>query len=138
MVSGNTETGISVTYQNGKLNFVVTSAQAPSTHTRYLAAGTDNTFVAGDFATSAGATMSTTDTINFPVFTADSFIAFAQPNSQPAPNYFRTSPGGRNEWSSMVMQSGSLTINNVQYNWWVSDSEWLVATSGITVYIGRE
>ena len=81
MVSGNTETGISVTYDSatGKLNFVVsggggTVTPPPArTHQRYYAFGADSTFTASDMTSGTGFM---TDSIAVTGFTVNNFVAF--------------------------------------------------------------
>lgn len=108
------------------------SHSAHSTHTRYIAASADTTFVAADF---TGGVSTTTDQASLPSFTANRYIGLAIPADEDDLTFFRN-VGGINQIQAFTKQAGTLTINGVAYKWWRSNRAFLPAASGRAVEFG--
>ena len=101
-VTGNTETGISVTHNtDGTLDFVVGSTPIPPTHRNYLALREDDAmFVAGDYTVSEESTI-----LTIPVYTGRRFISFAFPATQTISEVYLYQPGHRLAISQLPVYS---------------------------------
>ena len=132
-VTGNTETNIVVTYDpvTRKFNFVAEAGGGTPparTHTSYAGASADTTFTAAEFTSSA-----TGGTLTLPTFTADRYVAFAIPDSEPDLTDIRSGAmGAFNQITNFQRIPGTITINGVAHKAWRSDDAFLPATSGST------
>ena len=133
MVTGNTETGITVTYQpsDDTLDFVVTGGQpAPATHTRYFGRSANTSFSAPEFTSSQGSS-STTDVLTLPTWTGNDYIAFAVPNT--TGDITGINIDGLNQIGGFQRVSGTLSINSVAYKVWRSNREVNLSGAMITL-----
>ena len=90
-VTGNTETGITVTYNaDGTVDFVVSATPAP-THTNYLGLReTDAMFAAGDYTVSGQTAL-----LTIPAYTGGRWLSFAFPETETVSEVYLYEPGHR-------------------------------------------
>ena len=123
-VTGNTETGIAVSWNpDGTLDFVV-SGGTPTptpTHTRYGSLKTTNDFGPTDF-TGANGVNSDTSTLAFPAYTEDSFQAFALRSDIPDPTDIREEGSAFNAFDFYTKQTDQIEIGGEMYNIWRSNT----------------
>ena len=138
MVSDNTETGISVSYDDGtgKLNFVVTVSgggqPAVQAHNIWVASSTTQTFTAATFTGTDGATVATGNDVRMPAYSGNRYFAVAIPSTKElvsvtAPNFLGNLVQG------MTKQSGTLTINSETVEWWVSINAVRIGNTTLTI-----
>ena len=94
-------------------------------HTNYAALKTTNTFVAADFTAAGSSASSTTSDITVPAFAADSYLAFAIPDSQPDLTDIRETGSAFSSFSSFERVSGTITIGGEAHKVWRSTIEFL-------------
>lgn len=136
MVSGNTETGIEVTYDdtNGKLNFVVSGVQPPqASHTNYLAVTDDNQASSVDTATALSS-----DDLNpsftIPTFTGNKYLQILQ--SMAHTRFNTVAIGGINQIGAMTINDSAVTISGQSYRQYVSTNMVTDVLSGNQVVTG--
>ena len=122
-VTDNIETGITVTYENGKLNFVVPSGGGQPTHTsQYLAVKATQAFVAADFTGANGVPFPTgSHTVTAPVIAGNNYFALARLATDPDPTFLDLDMSGLNQIGGVTEQSATVTINGSAYDVWVSN-----------------
>ena len=130
MVSGNTETGISVTYDAAThtLDFVVSGHPSAPAPTRRAAISTDSTFTESEV---LAGTTSTTGSITLPTWSdgANRYIAFWQSNADGTITNIRRSGSPINVIGDF--SSSSLTVSGVAGTLWRSDNvKYQGSTSG--------
>lgn len=123
MVSGNTETGITVTYDdvNGKLNFVVTGTTGPpqAMHTNYLALTEDQVSTSVDTATA----LSSDDlnpTFTLPTFPGNRYIQILQ--SMAHTTFTSINIGGIDQFGIFTVNDNARIINGQAYRQYVTDN----------------
>ena len=111
-VTGNTETGIDVTYDNGKLNFVVTGGGGTPpvvAHARYAALTIDQQAVAADFEDDDYGASSDTEDIILPTFTENRFLTFTRRADLPDPTFIGIR-NGQNQIGGFIKLADSLNV----------------------------
>ena len=137
MVSGNTETGIQVTYDDttGKLDFVVTGSPAPpqATHTNYLAITSDNQASSVD-TTLAVSSDDLNPTFTIPTFTENSYLQILQ--SMTHSEFTTISIGGLNQKGTFTVNDDAVTVSGQSYRQYVTTNMVTSVLSGDTVVLG--
>lgn len=136
-VTGNTETGITVTYAGGKLNFVVSGSSTTPTQpaTFYYGLSTDNAFTAGEY-TAVPSQTNPAEGFVVPAPAANSFIAFAVPDTHSDLAYIsRNHATGDNQLSTFDRIAGTITLGGVAHKAWRSDTIGFPAAVGGTWYV---
>ena len=95
------------------------------THTNYAALKATNTFAAADFTAAGSSASSTTSAITVPAFAADSYLAFAVPDSQPDLTDIRETGSAFSSFSSFERVAGTITIGGEAHKVWRSTVEFL-------------
>ena len=136
MVTGNTETGIDVTYNDttGKLNFVVSGTTPPqATHTHYLAVTTDNQASSVDTGT-AETSDDLNPTFTIPTYTEDRYLQILQTMAHS--RFTSINIGGLNQIGAFTITDDVREIGGQQYRQYVSTNLLTDALSGDTVILG--
>ena len=94
-------------------------------HTNYAALKATNTFVAADFTAVGSSASSTTSAITVPAFAADSYLAFAIPDSQPDLTDIRETGSAFSSFSSFERVAGTIMIGGEAHKVWRSTIEFL-------------
>ena len=121
-VTGNTETGIVVTYNaDGTLDFVASSAPPVQTHTNYvgITGGELSAVTAADFTVSGD-----TEALTIPAYSGSQRLLFARPASESDPTgVYLYQSGNRNtvnQISIFSMSSSPIQLGGVAHTWWGS------------------
>ena len=138
MVTGNTETGITVTYDdtNGKLNFVVTAGggQEPtSPHDLYLDVTSDTLAASVDTGT-AVSTDVLNPTLTIPTFTENSYLQILQAEAHT--QFTSINIGGLNQIGTFTINSAARIINSQSYRQYITTNQVTSALSGDTITLG--
>ena len=136
-VTGNTETGITVTYAGGKLNFVVSGGSTTPTQpaTFYYGVSPDNAFVATEY-TAVPTQTDPAQGFVVPAPAANSFIAFAVPDTHRDLSYIsRNHATGDNQFTSFDRIAGTILLGGVAHKAWRSDTIGFPAAVGGTWYV---
>ena len=135
MVSDNTETGITVTYDSdsGKINFVVTGGgtPAPASHTRYWARSSDTAFTAAEFLSSTTGQSETDDTFVLPTWSGNEYMGFAVPDT--TGDITGINLDGIQQFGAFQRIAGTLTISGTAYKVWRSNNQ--INFSGATAIL---
>ena len=137
MVTGNTETGISVTYDdtNGKLDFVVTGPIQPpqSQHTNYLDVTTDTSASSVNIGT-AESSDDLNPTFTIPTFTGNNYIQILQ--SMAHTRFTSISIGGLNQIGGFTINDNARTISGQAYRQYVTTNLVTDSLSGQSLIAG--
>lgn len=136
MVSGNTETGITVTYDtiNNKLDFTVTGVSPPlSPHQLYLDVTLDNLAASVDIV-NAVATDILNPTLTIPTFTANSYLQVLQ--AQTHTRFTSIVIGGLNQIGTFTINDSARTIGGTVYRQYVTTNMVTSVLSGDTITLG--
>ena len=124
MVSGNTETGIAVTYDdaNGKLDFVVSGGGTPpaAPDFRVGTRSTNTGIVAADFTLS-----STNGSVDLRAYQGERYLLIARLASEPdiTSVLFSDDSSQTNQIGVFTKQTATVSIGGDDYNVWVSDED---------------
>lgn len=133
MLTDNTETGITVTYQSDNtIDFVVSGGSTPTAPaTLYYGLSADNTFTAAEYTASASATQ-----VTIPAPPADRYLAFAVPDTDNDISYISpNTPTGNNQVHTFERIPGTITLNGVAHKAWRTDAAGLPTSIAHTWYI---
>ena len=137
MVTGNTETGIQVTYDDttGKLNFVVTGGSTPpqALHTNYLDVTSDNQASSVNTGT-AESSDDLNPTFTIPTFTENSYLQILQ--SMAHTQFTSISIGGLNQVGTFTINDNAITLSGQAYRQYVTTNMVTSVLSGDTVILG--
>lgn len=123
-------TGTAITFVDAPSGGPVVSTTA--IYVAVASSTTASTFNAADFTNATRSATVMGESITFPNWTGNRFIAVAIPNDE---NMTGFELDGLNQASAFTLQSGTLTINSATYKWYRSDNK--VNISGTTVEIKR-
>ena len=133
-VTGNTETGITVTYNaDGTIDFVVAATPA-QTHLNYIAISADNAFVPSEFTTAATGNDSMSSSLVVPTFSGVSrFIAIAVPDARDDISDIKQA--GVSTFGAWVRIAGVITIATEDHKVWRTVDTQNDLASGLTYVI---
>ena len=97
--------------------------RAPPTGQTFYMAGNANRMLAGSAlitALTGGTTSSTRSPIAVPTLAAQEYLFFAQPAIVSDPTVAKALPSQRNQFRVWMKRSGTIMINNIQYEVWVT------------------
>ena len=127
-VEGTPTDGQTIKYDAANTRLLFTDSvtvSIPSRYTRYMAVKATIDFTASDF---LGGTSSDTATIISPIFTQNSRVGLAIPQSRPSLNKIFAS--GSNQFPFFIKSNTVLDINGTSYVFWYSEN--LLLVSGIS------
>ena len=136
MLTGNTETGITVTYEtsDNTIDFVVTGGgggSTPAPATRYYGVSPDTAFAVTEYTAAP-----TTGVITPSAPAVNSYIAFAIPNDAADLSDIRQgSLQHRNQFTAFQRIPGTITLGGVAHKAWRSNQIQFPATIGANWYI---